>query len=428
MLTCRPKKLQVSMTAIVLMLGITSADSQETSTPVRLVRGIIMQELPDGSLAPARHVKVELYSIMGGANDPGPFSAATGSNGMYYFEEIPSGEYEIQVSRLSAGEKQIFKYALRIPSVDQFDAPPIHLTDLDPGESPRHRRDRSFRPVSIFPHQSFGDVIAISKSPADIVYRFSGESRAFERLGKLSLAGELAVDHCLVSLAEEDWIASTSYIRLSTNSWVDYIHLTRISRDPISNSITVGTRVIVDSRIRLGRYSGITFDEARGRLLVADSDVGQVFALVLREDGEINKKELPIVSGLDKPIAVLASGEYIFIGDEGNDGTVYMTSDNGGSVDLVGEKIGRPSGLAVSRDGEYLLVTDRQGDRLIRIDYGTKDKKMSILLDGSSGLSAPSAVAVDLDNAAWISAQPEGVVVKYDLETKKIDSYLAIKR
>lgn len=147
----------------------------------------------------------------------------------------------------------------------------------------------------------------------------------------------------------------------------------------------------------------LTTDEA-GNLYVVD--VGHQAVLAFDPQGRmlraIGKEQL------EKPVAVAARGEKLYVADLGAAQVAVFSAKTGERLDAFGpeleegKRIGFPAALAFGPDG-LLHVVDAATRQVLRLDIdGHLVSSLGRLGDASGTFTRPKGIAVDGENRSWV--------------------------
>jgi len=100
-----------------LLFSVVTLLAVATSVSAQTVRGRLNRQGPAG-LSPAPYVKVTLYAPNIGRSSP----IYTGIDGMYYFYNVPPGDYILEI--WGYGDRPI-TYSIRVPNELYIDISPI---------------------------------------------------------------------------------------------------------------------------------------------------------------------------------------------------------------------------------------------------------------------------------------------------------------
>jgi len=81
------------------------------------LRGQVLVTLPTGQNVPRAQALVELFPP--GYRGPAPFSTTTGPDGLYYFQNVGPGQYQIWINRSSG------PYMIEVGAVPYQDIAPV---------------------------------------------------------------------------------------------------------------------------------------------------------------------------------------------------------------------------------------------------------------------------------------------------------------
>jgi sugar lactone lactonase YvrE len=153
---------------------------------------------------------------------------------------------------------------------------------------------------------------------------------------------------------------------------------------------------------KLLRYRG---GELRGAIDLSSASAGTIDDMIVDAEGRIYVGDLGIdlMSPNRAPDASRGAGRILLVGEDG-------------SARTVAEGLSFPNGIAVS--GDLLVVGESDGDCL---------SSYAIARDGSLGshkrfghFGEPDGVAIDSENAVWVSLFKEDAFIRVDLEGREM--------
>ena len=355
------------------------------------VEGRLTASLKDGSEIPYTRARIELVDEATRDVIAGP--VLSDGEGFYTFGEVPSGNYEIEITVFLEGEPILLKKRAQIgdPSHQtsfNLVVPPVsvladarieyRVVDIAAGE---------VEPVAMFRGRQGIYVVSGAESK---IYLLRAAASDLEMLGYLDLSGKVT-SHCLLVLEEGDYIVSVTGREVSeaTGLWLNYLYLTPLD---VGGSPRLESPELEKS-LGFGRYRDVVCDGRASAVYILDLAKSEVIEMKVR-DGDF--------SGREKGVATLKSGRrFDLLARRGGrfyvssflDGGIYELGPGEGSVRQIVDRKYNPLSLLFSPDGSLLYFLSSGGKQVFYYDLSSEE--VGEMVGESAGLEEPRSIALD---------------------------------
>ena len=373
-----------------------------SSQPVRekasLARGEVELETKNGRIVSASQVKVQLVDAAG-ARGTVVAETYTDPQGVYYFEEVPAGEYRLEV--LASRELAPISFPVRISSGELVDLSKV-LVRYSARIILRRYENSNISPGTILEHPTTGAILVLSH-PTSHVYLLDRENGTLRDLGGLWLNGR-AADHCLVTVGTETWIVSLSRSTSGSGVPLTYVTVTPLLEEG---------RGLGESRVRrlyFRSFSTILCRSRTRQIVLMDREQAGIYEVPFLAHGELGSLEpLPLPSGLSFPTSIAFAKNGIFAGDQKKRRVLHVV-DGEDVVELPGE-IQSPVALTTSVRKEEVAAIDTFEEKVMqwtREEGRWERRELALPRD----LRNPTAILFTRDGSLLVSGAG-GLIVEF---------------